>query len=219
MKFTFCPEYTEVDTFCGLRDEQTIKREAQLFSCDLKHARQLGGPLTNEILDRIEKKGLPKLKKDHTWIVDTRVHMLMPGFWPAIPGWHCDAIQRDKITGQPDLMNSPMDCNHYTCLMESEPNVSPTQFFPLAIDIDVDETAVWKSVSLAVNRFRDENPGKMYESKAGTLIAFTGRCLHTASEAKTFGWRFFFRLSEMKTTPRNEIRTQTQVYADVNGGW
>lgn len=30
------------------------------------------------------------------WVVDAKVHMLMPAMFPCIPNWHGDAIPRDK---------------------------------------------------------------------------------------------------------------------------
>jgi hypothetical protein len=30
------------------------------------------------------------------YVVDVKVHMLMPGEYPCIPNWHCDFIPRDK---------------------------------------------------------------------------------------------------------------------------
>lgn len=37
---------------------------------------------------------------------DVKVHMLMPGQWPCIPGWHCDFVPRDEDkTLRPDLID------------------------------------------------------------------------------------------------------------------
>lgn len=30
------------------------------------------------------------------YLIDVKVHMLMPGEWPCIPNWHCDFLPRDE---------------------------------------------------------------------------------------------------------------------------
>lgn len=40
---------------------------------------------------------MPKLQyKPEDYLVDVKVHMLMPGEWPCIPNWHCDFVPRDE---------------------------------------------------------------------------------------------------------------------------
>ena len=31
-----------------------------------------------------------------SWVVDVKIHMLMPGQWPCIPNWHFDFVPRDE---------------------------------------------------------------------------------------------------------------------------
>lgn len=73
-------------------DEQ-IKNEPMLFNCDFKHAYDLGGPITGEFLDHIADH-LPT----EDIVVDSRVHMLMPGWFPCIPGFHHDDVPRSGKT-------------------------------------------------------------------------------------------------------------------------
>lgn len=42
----------------------------------------------------------------YRYVVDVKVHMLMPGMWPCIPNWHKDLIPRDvNLTEQPEKIN------------------------------------------------------------------------------------------------------------------
>lgn len=61
-------------------------------------------PEVAPILDTI----IPHLEhKVEDYLVDVKIHMLMPGQYPCIPNWHCDFVPRDldlkqdrsKITG------------------------------------------------------------------------------------------------------------------------
>ena len=100
MGIKFAPRLTKVAEVEPIRDAATIKREPMLFSCDLEHAKLLGGPLTREVLEKLEEV-LPAPRGGRNWVVDTRVHMLKPYFYPAIPGWHGDAVGRGE-NGQPN---------------------------------------------------------------------------------------------------------------------
>lgn len=52
-------------------------------------------PEVKPILDSLFDSGKMELdKKDY--VIDIKVHMLMPGQYPCVPGWHCDFIPRDE---------------------------------------------------------------------------------------------------------------------------
>ena len=58
--------------------------------------------LMPELADIINSAPIPH----QDYIVDIKVHMLMPNMWPCIPNWHCDMVPRDangKL--QPDKIN------------------------------------------------------------------------------------------------------------------
>jgi len=213
MGIKFSPRLTKVAEVEPIRDAATIKREPMLFSCDLEHAKLLGGPLTREVLEKLEEV-LPAPRGGRNWVVDTRVHMLKPHFYPAIPGWHGDAVGRGE-NGQPESFAEDAGQRHYCVLLETTPDLAPTDFLIEEVEVEIDPEAVWKSVDAAVN----EKEVKHAPLPAGNLCEFTTETLHRCTAATGKGWRFFFRCSEMKTAPRNEIRTQVQTYVDINQGW
>ncbi len=69
-----------------------------LFHCPLDEARRL--------MPSIPWADAP-LHAGVDYIVDVKVHKLMPGQWPCIPNWHCDFIPRDPETlvERPDLID------------------------------------------------------------------------------------------------------------------
>lgn len=46
-----------------------------------------------ELKDILDKAPLDPTEK---YVVDVKVHMLMPGQWPCIPNWHYDNVPRDE---------------------------------------------------------------------------------------------------------------------------
>lgn len=70
-----------------------------LFHCPLEEAYKLMPELTS-VLDEAPTE------EDESYICDVKVHMLMPGQYPCIPGWHRDMIPRDENkVPQPQLMD------------------------------------------------------------------------------------------------------------------
>lgn len=63
-----------------------------LMQCTISESRLLM-PEINPMLTSI----IPHLQfSPANYIVDCKVHMLMPGEYPCIPNWHCDFIPRDE---------------------------------------------------------------------------------------------------------------------------
>lgn len=63
-----------------------------LMLCTYEQAYSLM-PEISEIINSI-KPHLELTPDDY--LIDVKVHMLMPGEWPCIPNWHCDFIPRDE---------------------------------------------------------------------------------------------------------------------------
>ena len=88
-----------------VRDEE-IENEPMLFSSSWDFAINNGGPLTHFIMGYISETVFHhsgNLGKNLYPIIDTRSTMLMEGFYPCIPGWHCDGVPRHKRFQQPDM--------------------------------------------------------------------------------------------------------------------
>lgn len=193
--------------------EEIIKREPMFFSADKKFAAENGGPITKKfITDHLD---------DHDdYIIDSRVHMLMPGFWPCIPGWHHDDVPRSKKSfGQPDYDDMEYEARHRMCVIGKS---SMTQFLDAVTAMPKVDIATGKVIYKVWDDFINEfYESKAYTVKSGQVIDFTWRDFHRGMPATESCWRFFVRAS--RNTNRkffNEIRTQVQVYmSDPSVGW
>jgi hypothetical protein len=196
--------------------ESIVKNEPMFFNCDFKFAYENGGPITKQFLEQ-----LPSSWKDTQWVLDSRVHMLMPNWYPCIPGWHHDDVPRSTSTGQPNYTNPEYHAEHLMGLVNAE--ICPTTFRTGEIevsdpDINTGIYNVWNSEIEA-----GLNPDSLYEAESGKYIQFDANAFHTGIKARKGGWRWFIRLS--RNTDRtnkitNEIRRQVQVYLDEPmAGW
>lgn len=61
------------------------------YRADMGFAWKHGGPITQDFLGL-----LPQDWYDSPVTIDSRVHMLMPGWYPCIPGMHHDDIPPDS---------------------------------------------------------------------------------------------------------------------------
>jgi hypothetical protein len=212
----FTPSLRVVGSVVATTSDVSIANETMLFSADPKFARKNGGPLTRMALDALHDVLHGEILEGYHWVIDTRSTMLMPGMWPAIPGWHCDGVQRPKYGDQPAMSLMNPKIRHYTCTIATNPEVSRTQFITASVEVPVDPTAVWGSV----DRYLNDAAGLGKLSMAhGELLEFTQPTLHRATASPARGWRWWFRMSEYHNPALNQIRNQVQVYSDPHAGW
>ncbi len=82
------------------------KSHCGVMLCDYNKTIELM-PESEEVLKPLFDSGLLELPKED-YVIDIKVHMLMPHEFPCIPNWHCDFIPRDsngkkdesRITGE-----------------------------------------------------------------------------------------------------------------------
>jgi len=234
MMHTFSAHWETIQKLHGQVETATIVEEPMLFSASPDFAESYGGPLTRSVLRALtrERDRMAAYIAEHPGtygVIDTRSHMLMPGQYPAIPGWHCDAYPRGKgSAGQPDLKAGDPECFHYVVTVSDQPNgVSNTTFMQGVSTLDVDPERVWGSVHEEVVRRglglpapgRDGGICLWATIPDGHLTRFKQETLHRATKAHAKGWRWFFRLSMYHSKPMNQIRRQVQVYSTEGGGW
>lgn len=243
MIFDCAPRFTGRGLDREPTDDQ-IKNTPALWNASIEDALKYGGDLTREAI------GLMNLRGDRrSIIVDTKIHMLMPGFMPAIPGWHTDGAPRSAdgdpgAKGAPDLaMQRYIEDgkNAYISADDPYPRLGPgappqyhllvtgshcsTLFVDGEIDLDLPEGTpardFYKQMSQQVGR-DTETPRKA--SPASEVVEFGWWDVHTAVAASTFGWRFLIRVTETDwLTPQRDLRqvmrAQQQVYVPTEFGW
>lgn len=199
--------------------EEQIKKEPMLFSCDFDFAMAYGGPITREFLTILFFKERAWKRKD--FVFDSRSHMLMPGFWPCIPGWHHDDVPRDRSDGQPDYYSPQYKAKHCMALVNGD--VAPTDFalgYGEFQEIPVGQK-YYKEWHPHVERMIKDKTLYHFKAPSNKLIYFDWNTWHKGSKAVKAGWRWFGRASINTNRPiKNEIRTQVQVYVDLEEqGW
>lgn len=217
---TFTPTTKHLGTM-DRRHAAEIKNEPMLFSCDFDTAWNKGGSITREFLNRF-------LSMDEQWVIDSRVHMLMPSWYPCIPGWHHDDVLRTRSDGQPDyfeLQKRP-EVRHVFVVIDAlnQPTNSLTEYLTTPITLTIppeplhDQTiyGIWND---EINRTIADHKTSNVNSSA--VWEFGTSDFHRGVPASSFGWRIFIRASKNSTRQvTNEQRTQSQVYLPVpEAGW
>jgi len=207
------------------RTQNKIKSEPMLFNCNHDSAYRLGSEITREFLSK-----LPEAWKDGPMVVDSRAHMLMPGWYPCIPGWHHDDVPRTRSDGQPNYGPGQDRSEHIVALVGGD--ICPTEFATGTADFEepgLGETiySVWhRQVDLLVKN----GVLKSVSAPSNRLVWFSDRTWHQGTAAVGNGWRFFIRASIYKSPTgqridrrnerTNETRKQVQVYlSNPFQGW
>lgn len=221
--------------------ENRIRNAIQLYGASLGYAENMAyrrnDSLTSEFLDIVSLTW--KETPGDQIIVDSRVHMLKPGWSPAIGGWHLDDIPRitqedalecgvpTHMVGQPDVFNPRYKAEHLLCIVDSGTG-SMTEFVTRSFMADpavihyLHGNSVYGKFDRILNAIPPVRVGDMTSVvKSGEIYSFGHEDWHRATPATGSGWRYFIRATRFtERKPKNEIRTQTQVYVqDFNTGW
>jgi hypothetical protein len=199
-----------------------IKAETMLFSASPQFAMDNGGAITRGAVDFL-MNSMAAFGHNSAVVIDTRVHMLMPGMLPAIGGWHCDAIPRGQ-DGQTDFSRKSIIDNirHYLLVVDAGTG-SVTEFLDeddlyqksiLDLKVPEGEINTWGFHSRSIDAFLKAGMTKAKRVESGKLYEFAAHDYHRAIPATGSGWRYFLRASVNTLTrgPLNEIRNQVQVY-------
>ncbi len=221
-EFSFRSRIEQVGVIDPVADRDVIHAEPMLFGASPAFAREAGGPLTRTVLTALdaELRGAAAYcaATGQHLVIDTRTHMLMPGFTPAIPGWHCDAYPRGAYAEQPHLSGGNPDNFHFVAFVSDQGGgVSRTEFLQSGrthVATGIDSEHVWQSVHRGLTL-----PGPTLTQADGQILRFWQATLHRAKPAHAKGWRWWFRASVFYKPPENAIRKQVQVYAPEGLGW
>lgn len=215
MKFKFNSEVSLRDDLYPFSQAQ-IKGEPMLHKCDLEHASNFGGPITHAFILAL----CAHWDVSTIGYIDSRAHMLMPGWWPCIPGYHHDDVPRDRSDGQPDYHAPKYHSEHCMALFG---DCCPTEFalgeseFP---DVPIG-SIYYKEWHPQVIWQLSTGQLKRFDCPSEKLVFFDWQTWHQGTPAKKNGWRFFIRATRFSDhKPKNEIRRQSQVYlSNPMEGW
>ena len=222
----FTSRIQELGHFATVIPNDAIKNEPMFFNCDLSFAFEHGGDITKSFLD-----SLPDDWKLDNVVFDSRVHMLMPGWYPAIPGFHHDDVPRQDIpagqhfitAGQPDYDNPRYKSQHIMGLCNA--SVCPTQFALGYCEMPAipDGELIYRKWHEEVERLAATEQLVIMNAQDRQLYYFDCDTFHSGVKAEKTGWRWFGRVSrntERVNKITNEIRRQVQVYLEFPmEGW
>lgn len=196
--------------------QEDIKNEPMFFNCDLDFAFKHGGDITRDFIWNLPADWVVKNP-----VLDSRVHMLMEGWYPCIPGWHHDDVPRSTPTGQPNYENPEYHAEHLLGLVNGD--ICPTTFLKGKVVVSEPDIngRIYQQWDADI-RARLEGY-TTYEAESGLYLQFDSNAFHTGAKAKASGWRWFARLSRNTDRQKkitNEIRRQAQVYLEIpEAGW
>lgn len=206
--------------------QDVIEASFNLDRASVEDALRYGGPITTQALAAMN------LRHDRKHIVvDTKVALLLPGMYPAIPGWHTDGVPRGEEknpagTGLPFLkaqMDPDIRGPRYHLLVTG--THCPTLFMknPHEFDVDIEMNSnLYKDLS---RQAREQMKSfEYFATEPSTVYEWDWWNIHTAQKATARGWRYLIRVTETDHVVPNTkldkvIRKQTQVYAPIEFGW
>lgn len=196
----------------SLFTKEQISNEPMFYRASREFAIEHGGPITKQFLENI-----PPDWKDIPVTIDTRVHMLMPGWFPCIPGMHHDDIPRTREDKQPNYETLDYSADHILGLVNGE--VAPTEFAVGQIDLDIPPIGelVYRDWHPKVMKAIENGSLKSVKAESYRYIQFDNFSFHQGTKAVASGWRWFIRVSrntERANDCKNEIRKQVQVYME-----
>lgn len=214
----FNSQFSAVGSFARHIKNDQIKNEHMFFNSDLDFAFDKGGPITRNFINNLPKDW-------HNDVVfDSRVHMLMPGWYPAIPGYHHDDVPRNGTkNGQPNYDNPEYLSEHIIGLVNAD--VCPTHFAVGEAEFKsvLEGALVYRQWHKEVIDHIEAGNLSKWEAPDRTLLKFDWQTWHTGTQAVGNGWRWFGRVSRKTGRSKsitNEIRVNAQVYLEFPmEGW
>lgn len=205
-----------------------IKNSPQIINASLDDAMKYGGEIARQAIQQMNLSYNTK----HI-LVDSKVHMLMPGMSPAIPGWHTDAVPRNyqtfAATGAeaPDILAQENLKTVKFHLLETGTAYSHTEFIKQPVTLEdewVPDFSLYANLNQAINFYLGNELCDIEEIDYNEVVEFDWWNIHRACPAKSPGWRFLIRITETDySEPFNDLRdilrTQQQVYVPENFGW
>lgn len=185
--------------------EQDIRNEPMYYSASPSYIRRQPEPAPLHIAF-IEALGL-----DDEWTIDSRLHLLMPGHYPCIPGWHLDDIPRTAAKkGQPDLDDPGVGSElalacfgvtAFTEFIKEEIEWTPPEDGKFHADLD--------------RTIKEAGYEPVCYEESGQILLLDHLTPHRGQAASEKSWRLFIRATRRtnrKHRHTNKRRTQVNCY-------
>lgn len=215
--------------------EEEIKNTLGLWNASVEDAVRYGGEVTRQALSVVP------FRNDRKYVVvDTKIHMLMKGQSPAIPGWHTDGVPRqptgEPFGGPPNLIMQDEACTptgvklrppHYHLLVTGKHCLTQYVDEPFAVPLadDVAQSPqLYAKLTEFVNTTAPYGLLKVEEFPSCQVSTWDWWLVHQGVPSTGAEWRFLMRVTETdyiqpQTDLRQVLRTQQNVYVPTEFGW
>lgn len=196
--------------------EEVIKDETMFFNTSPEFARtQPNTLITKAFLDTVDKYLTKTFGTIPAYVLDSRVHMLMKGWYACIPGWHHDDQPRSIPNGQPNYHNPEYNAKHIMALVNG--NICPTEFARGECELpDIeDDEMYYKKWHPLIDQMCNDGKLERFKAIGDPVIYFDNHSFHQGAMANARGFRWFARVSwDTDRTKKitNEIRRNANVY-------
>lgn len=191
-------------TLQNFSDEE-IKNEPMFFRATREFAYKNGGAPTRLFLDNLDAP--------EDILIDSRVHMLMTDWFPCIPGYHHDDVERSREDGQPNYLDPTYRSKHALILYNGI--ICPTEF-AIGDSLFTDpknHDIIYKEWHKEVETQLENKKLQLVKAPNNQIVYFDDRTWHQGTQAVDRGFRLFIRATwDSGLKPKNEIRRQVQVY-------
>ncbi|QSM01156.1 hypothetical protein SEA_NANOSMITE_132 [Mycobacterium phage Nanosmite] len=205
-----------------------IEATPNLRRASLPNALLFGGPLIRQCLEQAPIVG----DREHI-LVDAKVSMLMPGWWPAIPGWHTDGVPRYSVT---DKTVTPANWGKPSLPLQAERHLEgympryhtihvgndcPTEFLDGLLRLPIDHDEDEEMYAEMTRKINGCSTLRTLKAPEGQWMSWDWWNIHQATQATRRGWRLLIRVTESDMPPVDSdfIRAQNQVYVPKEFGW
>lgn len=198
-------------------DQSIIKNEPMFFNSSPEFAYKFGGLITKSFLAPLMTEWWEGA------VFDSRVHMLMKDWYPAIPGYHHDDVPRTRKDRQPNYDTPEYKSEHICGLVNG--TICPTQFAigEASMSVVPEGQLIYRQWHKEVCEQLEKGTLQLVECPSLHWIYFNWQTFHQGRKAIASGFRWFGRLSRKTERSKhitNEIRVNCNCYLEFPmEGW
>lgn len=211
----FIPDYRTVAVISGTYPAEELLTQKGMFAADLTFAYTHATPVLKTILDCIPASYHQQAAENCMELnIDVRVHELLPGEYPATPGWHCDAPQRETQFVE-NAATVPVKQSLVVNVSSHSNGVSNTVFATKPVNLPNNrmDYSTWE----LMNTHYGTDLTPYHVTKDGEYIQFSPYTPHCIQPAQHAGVRMFVRISQWQKPSNHHpgLAKTEQVYRTV----
>lgn len=195
----------EIDN--GFFTNSRLRNEPNLDSCDLAHARELGGECVQYVIQELERAGIDINHDGFT--ITTRIHYLREGNYTWFPGWHCDGHMSGDLLSEP-TSNAGVYIGHFGTANATVEFIDRDVIFPNDIHYQGDDTYRYMNEVLASGTV-DYHSAHL---ERGVVTQLKATDIHRVVPSTNMGHRMLV-IVELGTTyfpPTNQVSRTTPTF-------